>query len=49
LRLKSYGTAGRFHLAQGGLRVNGILWIDEHGDTGSPRQHFEPLCRQLRI
>ena len=51
LRLKSYGAAGRFHLAHGGLRVNGG-WIDEHGDTGSPRQHFaqqlEPLCRQLR-
>jgi len=40
LRLKSYGTAGRFHLAQSGLRVNGIGWIDEHGNTGSPRQHF---------
>ena len=29
-----------------------VGWIDEHGDTGSPRQHFaqqlEPLCRQLR-
>jgi len=51
LRLKSYGTAGRFHLAQGGLRAN-VGWIDEHGDTGSPRQHFaqqlEPLCRHLR-
>ena len=25
LRLKSHGTAGRFHLAQGGLRVDGRL------------------------
>src|SRR5437667_1852408 len=51
LRLKSYGTAGCFHLAQRGLRIAGIGWIDEHGDTESPRQHFthqlKPLCRQL--
>jgi hypothetical protein len=35
--------------AQGDLSITGIGWINEHGDTGSLRQHFaqelEPLCR----
>src|SRR5262249_60629290 len=42
LHPKSYGRAGRFHLAQGGLRVNGIGWVYEHGHTGSPWQQFWP-------
>jgi hypothetical protein len=51
LELQSHGAAGRFHLAQGDLRVGSIGGIDEYGDTRGRRQHFaqqlEPLCGQL--
>jgi len=33
LELQSHGAAGRFHLAQGDLRVGSIGGIDEYGDT----------------
>src|SRR5262245_866335 len=51
LELQSHGAAGRFHLAQGDLRVGSIGGIDEYGHTRGRRQHFaqqlEPLCRQF--